>query len=234
MSYGRDRNARTRGVGAIAAIDHVSGKRRRMAAMGAVEMAKRDRELTLLARTAFRPMAMGKMIEGEIPGRAEPRPRTPPSKGPPINPGPLPPPYQPPSSPPYVPPAPSGLPGKAGGLTNPGSGGVYTTPPVWTQNTPPSTTGLPPPGPLPDPMPPAGGGTTGTNSGGGGGGGSGGGGGGGKPFPENGGIVPPGFELPPQQELPPINDGMSNTTKYVLLGVAVLGGYFLWKEHKGA
>lgn len=235
MSYTKDRNAHTRGTGAIAALDGVSSVGRRRQIAGAKMMARQDTRLARLAKTAFRPMAMGRM-KAEDPGYDSPIPGNPRTSGGgtgrvdtgtpptttapgPINTGPIinKPPINPSCMFPYG--MVNGQCVLVGGFVPPPAPTSgpdprpfpqpIPMPPVDPENAPPPLT-LPPPKPLPYP--------------------TGGGGGGNSPpiINDNGG----GVIIDPIPDMPPEDTGMSTNTKYLLLGAALLGGYLIWKDSK--
>jgi hypothetical protein len=218
VSYTRDRNRHTRGTGAIAALDGVSSTGRTEQRARAQTMARRDHRLALMARSAFRPMAMG-MIREDRPDRGGgqgggglPRPDPNqggggPVQGPPVV-------YEPAPTPPIVirPPI------NTGPIIN--KDPVYPGPKQF-----PDTTPGPLPMPYPDPIPPGGGviiaeprpkAPTG---------------GGGTPPIINDPSFPSFPELPGDETLPD-DTGMSSNTKWLLLGALALGGYLLWKDGK--
>lgn len=64
MSYAKDRDAHTRGVNAIAAVDGVGNRLRRREAAKAHAMARRDRALATVASRAFKASSLGAVPTG--------------------------------------------------------------------------------------------------------------------------------------------------------------------------
>jgi len=213
MAFIRDRNAKTRGVGAVAALDMVSSAGRRQQRARVLQMARRDGRMARLAMGALdlgtrptRVTSQGTGIKFDYGTSNQPTP--PPTRG---------------TTP--------------GVVTSPTTGRLTPTraaekfPQAFSQSMEtfpgPGNTQTPPP-PLPPPVevvdtkPPS------SSSGGGGGGGGGGYGGGGNP---GGGIVPPEItpEDMPDTVAPGTSGGLSNKT-LAIGAAALLGAYFLLKK----
>lgn len=240
MSYTRDPDARTRGTGAIAAIDHASPRHRLVQRARSRALADRDRELAMMSRNAQRPQSLGAINAVVIPGGGTGGARRPGlDRGagvdvpvaPPLGPKPLPPRgYTPPAAP--LPP--KGVTTKAGRLEiirtiaptvikppAPQRGGrdYIETPAEFKE---PPTGG---PKLVEDPLnPPRANDPIIGTSGGGGGGGSAGGGG-------SGGGVPD-FVLPdlPDLEEPPKVAGESNSTLWWLAAAGVASYFLFFKK----
>jgi hypothetical protein len=232
-SYVRDRDARTRGVGAVAAVDHVSDALRRRQLARARAMARRDMTMAKLSRDAFSARAalgavdiQNVITSGQLGAKlASPIIEKRPSSTSLANLS-----------------ATLGIKPTATTTTGP----RYVAPGTGTQFLPVSTTlTKPPKRPGFDLNPGAnliGGGGAGTSGGGsltvsptvssGQSGGGGGGGGGATPEPE---PAPP--DLLPEE--PPLDEGMSITTpkpnykRLLLLAGLAAGAYYLYKRNKG-